>query len=304
MSNQSWDNVTVLIKYNVFSTNDCYPSSMNPANIPNWLLPLTVEEQSLLDLYDKVKAWEREAKIGASMAAKAKLLGERGDPLSANVSSEGINKGEKDQTVDNAEDLNEKSNERDEDDHRSEYHTTNTTITIKHEEPDSDSVKQQQQEEIRRRQNAKLESLRLEHDAALKRKEEDEAAAKAEEEMRQKLLRTVDHESLHSTNLGPVLKKKQRTLDGNETTDTILPETVVDTVTEKGSDPFGTSLKRKKQRADDNTEPETLTSSVHPFKSTNPLHDLRRALDKDDMHDSGTFVLRYLQINMTDCIRI
>mmetsp|Transcript_6475 Transcript_6475/g.8191 ORF Transcript_6475/g.8191 Transcript_6475/m.8191 type:complete len:536 (+) Transcript_6475:111-1718(+) len=49
-------------------------SISSSANIPSHLLPLTSEEQSLLDLYSEVKALERLAKQAAADAAKAKLV--------------------------------------------------------------------------------------------------------------------------------------------------------------------------------------------------------------------------------------
>jgi len=43
-------------------------------NIPDFLAPLTQEEEALLDLYKTVKTYEREAALAVSAAAKAKLV--------------------------------------------------------------------------------------------------------------------------------------------------------------------------------------------------------------------------------------
>lgn len=255
-----------------------------PPNIAKWLLPLTAEEQSLLEMFDRVKALEREAKISASKAAQAKIMGTR-DPMSSKLSNEEvtITEAERDQqsrklTVSPV-DVDDKQSVHDgvHDDYRSDEDATSKSLIRKEEQSDPDVAKQQ--DKILRRQTAKLETLRSENDAALKKNDEERVAAKAEEDMRQELLKTVEHDLIDSVMMGPILKKKQpRNWDEFEAAEESLDETM-----EAEADYVQTTMTRKKGRMDETLE----TTNSHQNRSMNSfLRDFSKTLGKSQA--SGT----------------
>ena len=240
-----------------------------PPNIPKWLFPLTSEEESLLEMFNTVKALEREAKIRASIAARAKLVAPDEKSQRDQVPSKGAiqdfdrfeserEPGLKD-LIANKSDMPEDQSVED-----VEMYTTTANAQLNYghdqtarndEHVNQETLKQQQLEETRRRQRAKLEILRSEHEATVKKKEQEEAAAKAEEEMRRNLLMTVDNSLSDSGNLGRSLKKKQqRNWEEVEAAEAALVETMAAEAAAREANNFDTKLKRKKKDNEDELE--------------------------------------------------
>eukprot|EP00979_Chaetoceros_neogracilis_P008359 scaffold1862_cov268-Chaetoceros_neogracile.AAC.24 len=185
--------------------------SADTSNISDHLLPVTAEEQDLLDLYAQVKLFEKEAALAKAEAAKAKLVAaneefQREKDQHAFSESTAITNDipkpssskKKKRSKRKREEI---SNEMDDEHMRSSEEESSQ---------DEDELTDTDDEDKRtfRRNEAKIAQLREENDLAVQRQEKGQASAKAEEELRKQLLEG-NQDTVDVAGLGPSLKKKR-----------------------------------------------------------------------------------------------
>ena len=188
--------------------------------LPENLLPITSEEQALLDLYARVKQFEKDAAEAKAEAARAKLMAaneeyqrerEReqqekdGDlPDRKRVKGSASSSGGRDRDRDRDRDNHGHGDQYSDDDEDSSASVQSEILT------DTDD----EEKKTFRRNEQKIKRLRQKRDRALRRQEEEQASAKAEEEKRKQFLATEDVVGgVDTTDYGPSLVKKNKHLD-------------------------------------------------------------------------------------------
>lgn len=191
------------------------------------LLPITNEEQELLDLYSTLRQFEKQSALAKAETAKAKLdaanqefqrekgldivggvgigddmRGTANDDLrmsSSSVREKHPRKRKMEGTIDGRKEYN-----NDDDDRlRSSDHDSRGGSSA-----DDLSDTDDEDKQVARRNEAKIAQLRKERDLAIQRRDEEEAPVRAEEELRKKLLEG-DEDAVDITEFGPSLKKKR-----------------------------------------------------------------------------------------------
>ena len=171
---------------------------------PDHLLPLTPEEQSLLDLYGKVKQFERDAAVAKAEAAKAKLTAANEEYHRELEKEHGISENPSGSEVKPLKQKNRK---------KRRGHEMSSEGDQRENIPSSDEGSSDEKELT----DTYLSRLREERDLAARRQEQEQASDKLEEEKRKRFLEgdkdTVDVVS----DFGLSLRKGPSRQDGKET---------------------------------------------------------------------------------------
>lgn len=206
------------------------------------LLPITDEEQELLDLYSTLRQFEKQSALAKAEAAKAKLDAanqefqrEKGLDTATSVAVGGLGREnvtdeirmpisvtssthEKHSRKRKMEGSNRagKKDYKDDGSKSSDYDSREASADELTDTDDEDK-------QTARRNEAKIAQLRKERDLAIQRRDEEEAPVRAEEELRKKLLEG-DRDAVDLSDFGPSLKKKRvvDTEDGKERKQTSL----------------------------------------------------------------------------------
>lgn len=173
------------------------------SHISDHLLPLTKEEQDLLDLYAKVKQFEREAAVAKAEAAKAKL-----DAANEEFQREQEGSTSPTEVVTNSEIKKKKKTKK----RKRTDDTGGDDDYLRSDDEDNAELTDTDDEEKQtfRRNEAKIEKLRQERDIVAKQMEKEQASVKKEEQFRKELLESNQGAVDLS---GPSLKKKRTNYD-------------------------------------------------------------------------------------------
>lgn len=178
-------------------------STLVPDRIPKHLLPLTPQEQSLIDLFAKVKQFEKEAAKAAANAAKAKL-----DAANEEYHQNQLGR-DQDQVGNGDDELKPKKRKR----KRKQIEQQGSGM-------DEDEIDESEYSDSDESDDGlnELERLRREKEAADKKREKEMASIHAEEEMRKQHLEEESNNI--STDFGPSLNKRKKTSHGMYDDDT------------------------------------------------------------------------------------
>lgn len=202
------------------------------------LLPLTTEEQELLDLYTTVRLYEKQAALAKAEAAKAKLDAaneqfQREKGFDTGGETTGVGTCSSDARVTASLDPSiqktrqhkkkKKGSIQDGTNYGADDDSASNSDVDNHESSANELTDTDDEEkQIFQRNEAKIAQLREERDLAIQRKEKEEASAKAEEELRKKLLEG-NPDAVNVSDMGPSLKKKKLDMDdGREKKQTSL----------------------------------------------------------------------------------
>jgi len=177
------------------------PSSSQtvPSNIPQELLPLTREEQDLLQMYETVKSYERIAMLAQSAAAQKKLA-EADEKYQRDMEKAQGRSSPSSSTNDGEEEIEDTAQDSDDD-----VSNTNRKRATSSAEDYEEDILENEGSSPKEKAKKKAKS---EHKSALQRgKEKAEASARKQEEYRQKLL--VD-EGTEALDMGPSIVKKAK----------------------------------------------------------------------------------------------
>lgn len=190
--------------------------SADTSNISEHLLPVTTEEQELLDLYAQVKQFEREAALAKAEAAKAKLVAANEEfqrekdqhafsesAAPANGTNKPSSTKKKKRSKIKREDAT-----NDADMHMDTHMRSSDEGSSSDEDEDELTDTDDEEKRTFRRNEAKIAQLREENDQAVQRQQKDQASIKAEEELRKHLLEG-NQDTVDVAGLGPSLKKKR-----------------------------------------------------------------------------------------------